>query len=72
LAVRYTGGVHFAKALAVQPRNLYALLTPDTAKKLAQADADYAAGSTVSGEEIRRRYGLRCVSRMLRGQFSNR
>lgn len=27
------------------------------ADELAQADADYAADNTVSGEEIRRRYG---------------
>ena len=26
--------------------------------KLAVADADYAAGNTISGEELRRRYGL--------------
>jgi hypothetical protein len=27
--------------------------------ELAVADADYAAGNTISGEELRRRYGLR-------------
>jgi hypothetical protein len=26
--------------------------------ELAVADADYAAGNTISGEELRRRYGL--------------
>lgn len=26
--------------------------------ELAAADADYAAGNTISGEELRRRYGL--------------
>lgn len=38
---------------------LHALRTPGLAEDLAQADADYAAGNTVTGEEIRRRYGLR-------------
>lgn len=37
---------------------LHALRTPGLADELAQADADYAAGNTVSGSEIRRRYGL--------------
>ena len=34
------------------------LRTPGIAVELKQADADYAAGNTVSGEEIRERYGL--------------
>jgi antitoxin YefM len=38
---------------------LHALRTPGVADELAQADADYAAGSTVSGEELRKRYGLK-------------
>jgi antitoxin YefM len=38
---------------------LHALRTPGVADELAQADADYAAGSTVSGEELRNRYGLK-------------
>lgn len=38
---------------------LHALRTPGVADELAQADADYAAGKTFSGEEIRRRYGLK-------------
>jgi antitoxin YefM len=37
---------------------LHALRTPGVIEELAQADADYAAGKTVSGEELRRRYGL--------------
>lgn len=37
---------------------LHALQTPDLIDELAQADADFAAGKTVSGEELRRRYGL--------------
>jgi hypothetical protein len=38
---------------------LHALRTPGLAEELAQADADYAAGNTVSGEQIRDRYGLK-------------
>jgi len=38
---------------------LHALRTPGVADELAQADADYAAGNTVTGEELRKRYGLR-------------
>jgi len=37
---------------------LHALQTPGLVDELAQADAEYAAGETVSGEELRRRYGL--------------
>ncbi len=37
---------------------LHALRIPGLVDELAQADADYAAGNTVSGEELRRRYGL--------------
>jgi prevent-host-death family protein len=37
---------------------LHALRTPGLVEGLAQADADYAAGNTVGGEELRRRYGL--------------
>ena len=37
---------------------LHALRTPGLAAELSQADADYAAGNTITGEEIRRRYGL--------------
>lgn len=37
---------------------LHALRTPGVVDELAQADADYAAGNTVSGEDLRRRYGL--------------
>lgn len=37
---------------------LYALRNPNIAEELMQADADYAAGNTVSGEQIRKRYGL--------------
>ena len=38
---------------------LHALRTPGIAEELAQADADYAAGNTISGEEIRKRHGLK-------------
>ena len=39
---------------------LCALRTPGLVDELHQADVDYAAGSgtTISGEELRRRYGL--------------
>jgi len=37
---------------------LHALRTPGVADELAQADADYTAGKTISSNEIRRRYGL--------------
>jgi prevent-host-death family protein len=37
---------------------LHALRTPGVVDELAAADADYAAGKTLSGEAIRRRYGL--------------
>lgn len=38
---------------------LHALRTPGIVEELKQADADYAAGNTVSGEQLRERYGLR-------------
>ena len=38
---------------------LHALRTPGITEELARADADYAAGNTVSGEQIRERYGLK-------------
>ena len=37
---------------------LHALRTPGVAEELTQADVDYAAGNTVTGEELRARYGL--------------
>ncbi len=37
---------------------LRALSTPGLVEELRQAEADRAAGQTVSGEELRRRYGL--------------
>jgi antitoxin YefM len=37
---------------------LHALRTPGVVEELAQADADFAAGNSVSGDELRRRYGL--------------
>lgn len=37
---------------------LHALRTPGVVDDLAQADVDYAARNTVSGEDLRRRYGL--------------
>jgi hypothetical protein len=32
--------------------------TREIADELGQADADYAAGNTISGEDVRQRYGL--------------
>lgn len=37
---------------------LHALTTPGVVEGLRQADADYAAGNAISGDELRRRYGL--------------
>ena len=37
---------------------LHALRTPGVVEELAQADRDFAAGNAVSGDELRRRYGL--------------
>ena len=37
---------------------LHALRTPGFVDELRQADADYAAGNTVSGADLRRRFGL--------------
>ena len=37
---------------------LHALRTPGVAEELAQADADFAAGNSISGDELRRRFGL--------------
>ncbi len=37
---------------------LHALRTPGVLDELHQADSDYAAGNTISGEELRNRYGL--------------
>lgn len=37
---------------------LHALRTPGLVDELRQADADYVAGNTVSGEDLRRRFGL--------------
>lgn len=37
---------------------LHALRTPGIVEELKQANADYAAGNTISGEKIRQRYGL--------------
>jgi hypothetical protein len=39
-------------------RRQHALRTPGLADGLRQADADYVAGNTLSGREIRERYGL--------------
>ncbi|BBX43434.1 type II toxin-antitoxin system Phd/YefM family antitoxin [Mycobacterium simiae] len=46
---------------------LHALMQPDILKELAQADRDYAAGRTISGEELRVRYGLPGRKRKLQG-----
>jgi len=37
---------------------LHALRTPGLTAELAEADTAYAAGTTVSGEDLRRRYDL--------------
>lgn len=37
---------------------LHALRTPGVVEELAQADADYVAGTTLTGDDLRRRYGL--------------
>ncbi|WP_052585084.1 prevent-host-death protein, partial [Mycobacteroides abscessus] len=37
---------------------LHALMQPEILRELAQADRDYAAGRTISGDELRVRYGL--------------
>jgi prevent-host-death family protein len=37
---------------------LHALRTPGLVDELRQADADYAAGNSVSGEDLRRRFAL--------------
>ncbi len=37
---------------------LHALRAPGLVDELQQADADFAAGNTVSGEDLRRRFGL--------------
>lgn len=37
---------------------LHALRTPGLVDELSQADTDYVAGNTVTGDELRRRYGL--------------
>jgi PHD/YefM family antitoxin component YafN of YafNO toxin-antitoxin module len=37
---------------------LHALRTPGVVDDLRQADTDYAAGNTITGEDLRRRYGL--------------
>ncbi|XAS74912.1 type II toxin-antitoxin system Phd/YefM family antitoxin [Dermatophilaceae bacterium Sec6.4] len=37
---------------------LHALSAPGAAEELRASDADFAAGNIVTGEELRRRYGL--------------
>ncbi|MDQ2851390.1 MAG: type II toxin-antitoxin system Phd/YefM family antitoxin [Actinomycetota bacterium] len=37
---------------------LHVLSTPGAVTELRASDADFAAGDTVTGEELRRRYGL--------------
>jgi prevent-host-death family protein len=37
---------------------LHALRTPGLVDELRQADADYAAGNSMSGEDLRQRFGL--------------
>jgi hypothetical protein len=39
-------------------RRQYALRTPGFGDELRRTDADYVAGNTVNGREIRERYGL--------------
>lgn len=38
--------------------SLHALRTPGLTAELIEADAAYAAGATISGDEVRARYGL--------------
>ncbi|ORA22893.1 type II toxin-antitoxin system Phd/YefM family antitoxin [Mycobacterium aquaticum] len=37
---------------------LHALRAPGHVDELNQSDADYAAGNTITGEDLRKRYGL--------------
>jgi prevent-host-death family protein len=37
---------------------LHALMQPNILEELAQGDRDYAAGRTISGDELGKRYGL--------------
>lgn len=55
---RVTAVIMSADDLESLHETLHALRNPDVAAELPQADADYAAGNTISGEEIRKRYGL--------------
>jgi antitoxin YefM len=38
---------------------LHALRSPGVAEELEQADADFASGNTISGKQIRERFGLK-------------
>jgi antitoxin YefM len=55
---RVSAVIMSAEDLESLDETLHALRTPGVAEELAQADADYAAGNTVGGDELRRRYGL--------------
>lgn len=48
----------FADDLESLNETLHALRTPGLVDELVQADRDLAEGNTVSGEELRRSYGL--------------
>ena len=52
------GAVADAMANADKPSMESWRAETDLWEQLAVADADYAAGNTISGEELRRRYGL--------------
>jgi prevent-host-death family protein len=56
---RVSAVIMSAEDLESLHETLHALRTPGVAEELAQADADYAAGNTIGGDELRRRYGLR-------------
>jgi prevent-host-death family protein len=56
---RVTAVIMSADDLESLNETLHALRTPGIVEELRQADADYAAGNTISGEQIRQRYGLK-------------
>ena len=57
---RVTAVIMSADDLESLNETLHALRTAGVVEELAQADADFAVGNSVSGEDLRRRYGLSC------------
>lgn len=55
---RVTAVIMSADDLESLNETLHALRTPGAIEELAQADADFELGNSVSGEDLRRRYGL--------------